>query len=205
VLQLPPIEIDGMIFHGINIEIKSIIEATGSGLVLSPAALQMVAPGTGLLILGALAILVLLGLIVLFLLKGSKYLRLWVLKLKYKKLIFSMKVTGNRLYRAVLKEMNGREILDYLSKSFRIFLSSLARENCLAMTAGELENLPQFSLSNTDAGVSVGSYLGIFFRKSDELRFSGQSVKGSDILPLLADLKSFLEKLEKKELYEFWV
>jgi hypothetical protein len=41
--------------------------------------------------------------------------------------------------------------------------------------------------------------LGDFFRRSDELRFSGGSVNSHDVFPLLADLALFIDKLEKAQ------
>ena len=105
------------------------------------------------------------------------------------RLLISMKVTGKRLYRALLKSGKCRDVLDKLSNEFRAFLSFFTGENCRAMTAYELEQLP----------LVYEFELGKFFRRCDELRFSGGFIDTEDVFPVLADLRSFLEALEKEE------
>jgi hypothetical protein len=88
------------------------------------------------------------------------------------------------------------ELLSFLAGEFRIFLSLLTGENCRAMTAGELSRL---SLPEGEARPEVsalkGRFLGGFFRRCDDLRFSGADIPAGGFLEILGDLKLFIEAL----------
>ena len=189
-LELPPIEIGGERFAGLSVEIKSVIGASGSELELAGPASALAIPGTALMVYGTLACLVLFLSFVLWLLfRGRRYLHIWITKWNRIRLLVSMKIIGKRLYKALLKNGKSRDILDKLSNEFRAFLSFFTGENCRAMTAHELERLPLIYEFN----------LGKFFRRCDELRFSGGVIDSEDVFLMLVDLRSFLEALEKEE------
>ena len=188
-LELPIIEIGGERITGACAGISSIIDPGKSGLELSGPAPSLAIPGTALMIYGTMAVIAFLIVLTLwFLLKGRRYLNSWIAKWKRWNLFISVKVMEKRLYKALLKGGNTREILDKLSGEFRTFLSFFTGNNCRAMTANELERLsPEFDCI----------FLGSFFRRCDKFRFSGGSVSTDDVFRLLADLRVFVGTLEK--------
>jgi len=196
-LELPPIEIGGQRFTGLRVEIKSVIAASGSGLELAGPASALAVPGTAFMVYGTLAGLVLvLGFTLWLLLRGRRYLHILLSKWKRRSLLVSMKIIGKRLYKTLQKNGKGRDTLDKLSHEFRAFLSYFSGENCRAMTARELEQMPPFFESDSETG---DGFLGKFFRRCDELRFSGGVIDSEDVFVVLADLRDFLEALEKAE------
>ena len=199
-LHLPPIEIGGERFTGLSVEIRSVIDKSGAGFELSPPAAALAIPGTASLIYGTLASLAALLLFTIWvLLRGRKYLAVLFLKWKRRRMLASMKYTGRRLQRAMLKGGKSREILDTLSLEFRKFLSVFSGENCLSMTAREFDLEPEFfqiTFEESSARTANG-FLGGFFRRCDELRFSGSGAGNDDVFTMLADLQLFLEALDK--------
>jgi hypothetical protein len=203
-LELPPIEIGGERFTGLRVEIRSVIDSSGSGLELAGPASALAVPGTASMVYGTIAGLVLFaGFIVWLLLRGRRYLHILISKWKRRRLIISMKIIARRLYRTLLKNGKSRETLDRLSHEFRAFLSYFTGENCRAMTSRELEQMPVFFES--DSEMLKGGFLGKLFRRCDELRFSGGAIAAEDVFPVLADLRSFLEALEKAEKEKNWL
>jgi hypothetical protein len=201
VLEMPPIEIGSECFAGLKIVVRSVIDSE-KGLELAGPASQLAIPGTGALIYGTLAVLILLPLFIfLCIFKGRRYLSICILKWKRRRLFVSMKKAVKRRQKVLMKGIKGREILDAICGEFRFFLSSLTGENCMAMTAGELERLPLLPGAETEnsRAETFACILRDFFRRSDELRFSGGSVNPPDVFPLLADLALFIEKLEKEQ------
>jgi len=84
-----------------------------------------------------------------------------------------------------------RDILDKLSCEFRIFLSLTTGINCRAMTAREFANV--FEITS----VFDPRFFMNFFRRCDEIRFSGAEISAEDIFRLLDDMHSFLVTFEK--------
>ncbi|MDR0324413.1 MAG: hypothetical protein LBI12_08220 [Treponema sp.] len=193
-LEFPVIEIGGYRFTGLNVTVNSLVDRQSS-IELSGLASSLAMPGTGLMIYGAMAGLIIFILLsIWFILKGRLFLSKWNEKWKYWKLFISMKLTEKRLHRSILKEGDKRIILDELSDKFRIFLSYLTGSNCRSMTAREFKNFTLNLPENVDL---KSSYFHNFFSKCDELRFSGAEVNSQDILRLLADLRFFLGVLAK--------
>jgi hypothetical protein len=189
--ELPVIEIGGMTFSGLSVKISSIIDPDKPVLELSGPAPSLAIPGTAMMIYGAIAafaVLVLLS--VWFLFYGRRYLKGWSAKWRRWNLFISIKMLEKRLYKRLLKGGNNREIIDKLSAEFRAFLSYLSGKNCRAMTAGELERLPAWF----DC-----VFLGKFFRRCDDLRFSGGSVNREDVFRLLSEMRNYIGTLEKTE------
>ena len=189
---LPVIEIGGERFSGLTVSIGSVIDSRSAPTLSGPAS-SLAMPGTALMLYGTIACLVFgLLLAIWFTLKGRHYLRGWSEKFKRWQLFVYMKGMEKRLQKAMLRGEDKRAILDILSEKFRIFLSSFTGNNCRAMTAGEFE---KFSFpEKTPANSSV--FLGNFFRRCDELRFSGADIGQEDIFKLLADLQFYLTEFE---------
>jgi hypothetical protein len=196
-LELPPIEIGGERFAGLRVEISSLIGSGENDAVLSGPALPLAIPGTSLLVYGTMGGFVLLFLAALWTgIWGRRHFGGWILKWKRRRLIASMSGVEKRLRRTLLKEGNPRAILNTLSGEFRSFLSFFTGENCRAMTAKELGRLPPELLAWVESG---GDFLSGFFRRCDELRFSGDEIAADDILAMLGDLRQFLKALDRAE------
>jgi len=199
VLKLPDIEIGGDRFSGFTITVNSLIDSR-SAPVLSTAASVLAMPGTAVMLYGSMAIIVILILSVFwFIFKGRAAIGRLREKLKRRRLFKSIKNTEKNLYRLVLKGAEKRKILDKLSDEFKNFLSVFTEHNCRAMTAREFteffSQLPQQFFAQEDDA----SFLGNFFRRCDELRFSGSEIDAQAVINLLSELHNFTYALENKE------
>jgi hypothetical protein len=185
-LVLPPLEIEGQIFNGVKIEISSILADDESALVLSGPALPLAIPGTSLLIYGSMSAAILLSLLAIgALFWWRKQMKGWLETWRRRRLIALMAGTEKRLRKSLAKGVSRREILDVLSTEFRTFLACFTGENCRAMTAAEIAELP-----NMD-----GAFLGGFFSHCDEIRFSGDAINGVQAQEVLGDIRQFLAGL----------
>jgi len=194
ILELPVIEIGGERFSGLTITVNSIIDDRSS-VVLSAPASSLAMPGTALMLYGTMtAIIIFILLAIWFVFKGRVLLEKFSEKWKIWRLFVTIRITERRLYRAVLKGANKRLILNKLSDESRLFLSILSGYNCRAMTAREFQELPfgHLKLREIDP-----LFLSNFFRRCDELRFSGVFINPDEVLQLLADLRDFVVTLEK--------
>jgi hypothetical protein len=201
-LELPPFEAGGMFFEGIEVEIASILGSGEDAAALSPPAPPLAIPGTSLLIYGTLAGAVLFMLIALWaFLWAPRRLEGWLKKWRRKRLILSLAVMERRLRKTLGRgdttAPQRGELLNVLAGEFRVFLSLLTGENCRAMTAGELSRL-----SLTEFSAPDGPFLGDFFRRCDDLRFSGADAAAGELLEILGDLKLFIEALRAPPLAE---
>jgi len=199
VLDLPDIKIGGDRFSGFAVTVNSLIDSR-SAPVLSSAASALAMPGTAVMLYGSMAIIVILILSAFwFIFKGRAAIGKLREKLKRRKLFKSIKNTEKNLYRLVSKGAEKRKILDKLSNEFKIFLSILVGHNCRAMTAREFteffSKLPQQFFVQEDSA----SFLGNFFRRCDELRFSGSEINTQAVINLLSELHNFTYALENKE------
>ena len=193
-LELPVIEIGGDRFYGLTVTVNSILDSRSSPILSGPAS-SLAMPGTAFMLYGSMtAIAVFFLLTIWFIIKGRILIKKIREKWKRWRLFFTIKVTEKRLYRSVLKGEDKRLILDKISGEFRIFLTCLTESNCRAMTAGEFKNSSFDVLLSQNLNVS---FLHDFFRRCDELRFSGSDVNSKEILRLLANLRSILAALEK--------
>ncbi|MDR0494113.1 MAG: hypothetical protein LBG95_00585 [Treponema sp.] len=194
ILELPPINIAGETFSGLKIEISSILTSDESGMTLSAPALPLAIPGTSLMIYGSLSSAVLLMLLAIWVLfRGRGRLEGWLAALKRKRQLASMRGLERHLYRALLKGVKCRQILDTVSAEFRDFLSRFTGINYRAMTAAEIG-----WLINTGEGVPDNGFLGAFFNRCDGIRFSGYEINNDETLALMGDLRGFLAALGKK-------
>jgi hypothetical protein len=85
--------------------------------------------------------------------------------------------------------------LNFLAGEFRIFLSLFTGENCRAMTAGEFSRsspLGEWGAGDSPLGAD---FLGAFFRRCDNLRFSGAGISSGELLDILGNLRLFIEAL----------
>jgi hypothetical protein len=188
VLELPSIVIAGEVFSGLKIEISSILESGSAGKVLSGPALPLAIPGTSLLVYGTLiSILCCLSIAFWVLFWGRKRIKGWLAAWEKKRLLAGMAGIEKRLRKTLAKgDDTYRNILDTLSREFRLFLSRFTGESCQAMTASEFNNIE--SRLN-------GEFLKDFFRRCDGIRFSGGEIKKNDAMSMLDDLKQFLAAL----------
>jgi hypothetical protein len=192
VLELPGIEIGGEYFSGFTVMVNSILDSR-SAPVLSAAASALAMPGTAAMIYGSMAVIVILILFTFwFVFKGRTVLHKLRERWKRLRLFNLIHNTERRLYKAVTKGADKRNILDKLSEEFKNFLSILTGNNCRAMTAREFSGL-FFEQENS------ASFLKDFFRRCDELRFSGSEIKDQDIFSLLSELHNFINMLEDEE------
>ena len=106
-----------------------------------------------------------------------------------------MRRTEKRLRKALVKgEHSHRNILDALSGEFRGFLAHFTGERCRAMTASEFANI-ELEIKEINR-----EFLKDFFKRCDEIRFSGGEINKNDTLSILDDLKQFLAALTKAPL-----
>jgi len=199
VLKLPDIKIGDDNFSGFTITVNSLIDSR-SAPVLSTTASVLAMPGTAVMLYGSMAVIVILILSALwFIFKGRSAIGKLREKLKRRKLFKSIKNTEKNLYKLVLKGVEKRIILDKLSDEFKNFLSIFTGHNCRVMTAREFteffSKLPQQFLEQEDSA----SFLGNFFRRCDELRFSGSEIDSQAVFNLLSELHNFTYSLENKE------
>ncbi|MCL2245178.1 MAG: hypothetical protein FWC03_12060 [Treponema sp.] len=191
ILELPEININDTVFSGLTVTINSVIDGR-STLELSRPASSLAMPGTALMLYGTISALVfLILLLVWFAAKGHRYLQRWINKWKRWRYFVSIRNTEKRLSRALSRGADKREILDILSGEFRVFLSFITGVNCRAMTAREFayifEKKPELE----------PRFLCRFFRRCDEIRFSGADISTEDIFKLLDDMREFLTTLDK--------
>jgi hypothetical protein len=196
VLPLPPIEIPSGFLAGLRVEVASILEKGNGGRVLSDPAPPLAAPGTGFIVYGTVACV----LLALFFLAGGTHwfrghFRTVLESWKRRRLAASAFSLMRRLRREILKNPapgERRMLLDFLSVEFRSFLACYTGEECRAMTARELGLMPSF------AGLPAAEYAG-FVRRWDEIRYSGADPGRDELLDMLADAVSFTGALEKAE------
>jgi uncharacterized membrane protein YciS (DUF1049 family) len=199
VLKLPDIEIGGERYSGFSVTINSLIDSRSAPVLSAPAS-ALAMPGTAAMLYGSMAVIVILILSALwFIFKGRYAIDKLREKLKRRRLFKSIKNTEKTLYRLVLKGAGRRKILDKLSDEFKNFLSIFTGHNCRTMTAREFteffSQLPQQILAQENDA----SFLGNFFRRCDELRFSGSVIDAQAVINLLSELRNFTYALENKE------
>jgi len=196
-ITLPVIEIGGEKFEGLSITVNSLMD-NNMPHALSGAAAALAMPGTAAMLYGSMAALVFFILAaVWFLLKGRTVLKklreIW----KRRRLFNTMRNIEKRLQRALSRGLDRRKILDRLSEEFRDFLSILSGNNCRSMTAREFFNGITLDFSQESDYQENALFLGNFFQKCDELRFSGVNIDSQEITDLLDNFKSFIDTAEK--------
>ncbi|MDR2718388.1 MAG: hypothetical protein LBB89_10065 [Treponema sp.] len=196
ILELPPFDVAGKIFSGLTVEISSILESGESGMVLSGPALPLAIPGTSLLIYGTISSGILLMLLTIWVLfRGRAQMKGWLAVWKRRWLLVSMLDMEKRLRKALAKGAVCRKILDVISTEFRNFLACFTGENCRAMTAVEIGRLK--NREGSEVSVPDGEFLGKFFSRCDDIRFSGAEISGDETLAVLGDLRGFLTEMSR--------
>lgn len=203
-MELPPFEIGGILFRDLRIEIASILGADETARVLSPPAPPLAVPGTGALVYGTLSAAVLILLVFLWALAfGPRRFAGWLRKWKRKRLIASLAGMERRLRRKLNREgpgiKNFEALLNVLASELRVFLTLFTGENCRAMTAGELSRLAVPAPAAGEDFFLTGAFLGGFFRRCDDLRFSGAETPKNEFLAVLGELKNFIDALNRAE------
>ena len=200
-LEFPVIEIGDEYFAGLTVTVSKIIDDKTSN-VLTGAASTLAIPGTAFMIYGSLAVIIFaFFLVFFFVIKGRKLFKDIIEIIKLNRLFSSLRKSTKRLHKDLFKGTDRRQILDKLSDEFRIFLTNLTGINCRAMTAREFEEL-KLLREETTVYECTPVFLSDFFKKCDNLRFSGIYIIPNDLLQLLEDIKRFLnilEDLRKKE------
>ena len=187
-LEFPVIEIGGEYFSGLSITINSLID-TKTPPVLSGAASVLAMPGTAIMLYGVMAALIIFILLAIwFVFKGRAILRELEKRWKRSRLFIFMRYKERRFQKAAAKGVNKRAILDKLSDEFREFLSILTGKNCRSMTSREFIQ----NFENKEDGMFLAQY----FRKCDDLRFSGAEIEAQDLTQLLDDLRAFIDRME---------
>jgi len=200
VLALPGIEIGDEYFFGLTVTVNSLIDLRSDPVLSAPAS-ALAIPGTAVMLYGSMAGIVIFILLAFwFIFRGRAVIGKLRKKWKRLRLFKSMKNTEKRLHKALSKGAEKREVLDKLSNEFKAFLSILTEKDCRAMTAREFieffSHLPKDLFS---AQEDTAYFLGSFFRKCDELRFSGSDIDVKAIFRLLSELHLFTCAMEKNE------
>jgi hypothetical protein len=205
--ELPPFEAGGMRFSGLYLTISSIITGKEPP-VLSGLTSPLSVPGTGFLVYGTMAALIVLIIAVLWTaVWGRHYFRRRFSVRKNLRLISLMARFEKRMEKALASGKSSGFVLDAVSSEFRVFLSLLTGVNCRAMTPAEFERLPNgisFDVPSDDVlsgavqqcpqGWPAG-FLKRFFGNCDELRFTGVEADNSEVYTLLGELHKFLSGL----------
>jgi hypothetical protein len=197
-IELPPIEIASLSFKGLRVNIASILEAEGNSRVLSGPAAPLAAPGTGLLLYGAIFGLILFGILLTAGgIRGIPGFARWLKASRRRRLIRSMTRVLRQLRNRVIKGPPGGEgeALARFSAEFRVFLGLFLGMNCRAMTAGEFRPLLAQDLGNPLSGLFLCDLL----RRCDALRFGGGAVESGEALAVFDTARVFTDALERAD------
>ena len=180
----------------LTVTVNSTIDEKSSP-VLSGAASTLAIPGTAFLLYGSLTLLVFIILAaILFIFKGRFILKELREKWKRRRLFNSIYKTHKHLHNEITKGSDTRIIIDKLSEEFRTFLSIMSGSNCRAMTASEFKELAQVCPEHVLTLDDRPLFLNTFFKRCDNLRFSGTNINSKDLIQLLDDMMYFLVELE---------
>jgi hypothetical protein len=181
---------------GKTLELSGLKAATASILAphetaLSAPALPLSAPGTGLIIYGTAAgILLVLFLCLGLSVWGRRNFASFRERFRRRRLL---RIMARFLRRLDAESLSGTtkspgEFLSILSGQFREFLSLFTGTDYRPLTAGELLTLPFYP-----------EFLCAFFRRCDNIRFSGGGIERGDLATALEELRSFIGILARAE------
>jgi hypothetical protein len=197
-VSFPPviIPIDGsepLTVTGLTVQVASILRPQEAS--LSGFAAPLTVPGTGIVVYGAAAV------VLVFLLAaagmgiwGRKHFTAFRERFRKRRLLRAMA----RYLRRLGAESNSAgifrqgELFSELSGEFREFLSLFTGINCRALTPSELGGI------HAPAEVS-GMYLCDLFRRWEILRFSGKKIGREDLSAVLDEVRGFIISLDKAE------
>ena len=190
---------------GLHVEIASILNP--AWMALSEPAPPLAVPGTGLLIYGSLAsILLVLFLAVAGSIWGKRYFRGFSLRLHRKSLLRGMLKYLRRLERESKPGKTGSPEyhLSRLAVRFREFLSVFTGINCRSLTPAEFIELPitrgsPVSGEQPPEPPLTPVFLRDLFQGWDTLRFSGQDVTTPDLFNALKATERFVLALNRVE------
>jgi hypothetical protein len=194
ILPLPALEIP--VPGGKTLELSGLSAAVASILAPREAALSapappLSAPGTGLIIYGTSAgILLLLFLSIGLSVWGRRNFASFWERFRRRRLLRTMTRFLRRIDAESLSGKTGSpaESLSLLSGQFREFLSLFTGTDCRPLTAGEFSSLPFYP-----------DFLCPFFRRCDRLRFSGGGIDRRDLQAALEEIRSFIDILARAE------
>jgi hypothetical protein len=194
ILSLPALAIP--VPGGNTLELAGLTAAVASVLAPREAALSapappLSAPGTGVIIYGTSAGI----LLVLFLAIGitvwsrRNFASLWE-RFRRRRLLRTMARFLRRMDAESLsgKNKSPAEFFSLLSGQFREFLSFFTGTDCRPLTAGEFLSFPFYP-----------ELLCAFFRRCDRIRFSGGGIERRDLAAALGEVRSFVNMLVKAE------
>ena len=198
-LSIPPLDLvfppdAPLLITDFSVQVASILDP--SQMTLSEPASPLALPGTGLLVYGSIAlILVVLSLGIGGSLWGRRHFReIWE-RIRRRYLLRNMAGFLRRL-----RQESGQEksrdpafYLTLLSGEFREFLSLFTGINCRPLSAGEFMKLPP------DTAVLGPDFLCRLFRTWDTLRFSGRGIEPADLHSALNETEKYIAALDKAE------
>ena len=203
-VELPRIEVGGIVLTGLSVTIASILETEGGSAELSPPAGPLSAPGTTLLVYGSAFALVTLALVITFLfLRGPALIREALERRRRGLVARSMRRVISRLAENA-PTLEGAEFLSILFPELRSYLSYRTGVNCLTLTPREfpaaMEAGPQVTTGRGTSYVhletSDGAFLERLFRWGDEVRFGGAAASRSALNTALEEVVALVEKVE---------
>ena len=204
-LAFPPLEFaaageEPLTLSGLQVQVASVLNP--AWMDLSGPAPPLAVPGTGLLVYGSIALI----LLVLFLGIAAS---IWS-KRHFRN--FWQRLYRRHLIRAILKFLRrlgqesgaGKEAglgqyLSLLASEFREFLSAFTGFNCRSLTPAEFMELPLTHDAAVHEPLLTAAFLSRLFRSWDILRFSGRDIARDDLAQALNDAESFILALSRAE------
>jgi hypothetical protein len=185
---------------GLEASVASILNPQEAA--LAEPAPPLTVPGTGLLIYGSVAgILVLIFFAIGVSIWGRKHFSAFRERWRRRRLLRVM----DRFLRRLRAESEGgnlhrqMELFSLLSGEFREFLTIFTGVNCRILTPPEFRELHIFAGDPLKGDLDKGNYLYDLFRRWETLRFSGSSIGREDLLGVLDELDEFILSLTKTE------
>ena len=182
---------------GLEVQVSSVLDP--AWMELSPPAPPLAVPGTGLLIYGSIAVI----LLVLFLgiavtLWGKRNFRGFWQRLYRRHLLRAMMRFLRRLRHESNAGKNGNPgyHLSLLAAEFRAFLNTFTGINCRSLTSAEFLELPMTFQAEPPL---TPEFLCRLFRAWDTLRFSGQDIAKSDLVHAVKETETFVSALYRLE------
>jgi hypothetical protein len=198
IVNFPPVIIpvdngESLAVTGLTVRVASILRPQEAS--LSGPAAPLTVPGTGIVVYGtAAAVLVLLLTAAGMGIWGRKHFAVYRERFRKRRLLRTM----DRYLRRLGAEIDSAgvirqgELFSELSGEFRGFLSFFTGINCRVLTPAEFSGIP------APAEVS-GMYLCDLFKRWEILRFSGKKIAREDMSAVLDELSRFILGLDKAE------
>jgi hypothetical protein len=190
---------------GLSAQVVSILGSQEAS--LSEPAAPLAVPGTAVIIYGsAAAILVVLLAAAGIGIWGRKHFSVYRRRIRRRRLLRAM----DRYLRRLAAESGAaglscrKELLSQLSGEFREFLSLFTGVNCRVLTPSEFGgvNVLENGLEKEQTSISCllsGTYLCDFFRRWENVRFSGKRIGQGDLSAVLDEVKGFIGSLSRAE------